>query len=825
MMNGPALSVNFDLRALRHHNFRLSETNDPMCSAPVVGPWQKRAMEKGAYPPFTSKRERFSCPRLSAVACPPDEDLRMCTDVYEAATIKSPSDVALCVKETYISFGRNAMKYENASMQLEASECAIDTYFFTFSQDYVYRFSFDWTLDINPPFFFWLNKDVCHSTPICRGSNHDARTFLLDKRGLPVREYPPGEEVLVPAAELLQLSQGDVGEHQRIWQGQEALFPKTPGSKSRFPSWVWHSGVTLHARARCFSDDYDILDVVGGAVGTTYDETVWHVGASKKVPVCFIDIDVANAQSTDLGVRTKEDGMTERYQRAYMRVIGKPGNSFFRAWDANAILLFVTSSLVLLSLPKMIVRFFTLHCLGQLSKIYKSVIEQEFDISHYCARAVIQLASQSASFAGLSGSGRSDGLSLRGLLDKVRNVVGSCDYLDKSEIEVLVSFAFRHALCTDIFGVKPSAASQQQSFVEKGKHGIRRFVGLWEQMRTPARDTWEGTNKAELDIGNFCYVTGNEHLSLESIACLFDRDRSPSIGERLFMPRGLWNQVHEQHHDVEQFTKSQAQEQPQVMLVQHMEEKHSKLDGHVEDFSSMMQRMTLFDSHIEGHSAELATLRQQMEGLQRELVRAGLIRSAAEVDLDAHFQLPSPRDQLQSGESLLELPRGIGSRGIDIGTKGSTTSDAGHSHEEVCKGPEQALLEAAMVAHEAAEVQLRMIHESISQSERDGSLDPVVAVLHTVVEKVTTSQAKLLQASMAQMAHVTKLESQLWSLSTRAKHVAIRDHRLVVEPPLPATTIGRRVTEQPQATGTSPRSIGLIKPSRELPETFPQSYP
>jgi len=43
---------------------------------------------------------------------------------------------------------------------------------------------------------------------------------------------------------------------------------------------------------------------------------------------------------------------------------------------------------------------------------------------------------------------------------------------------------------------------------------------------------------------DFCHVTGNEYLCLDSIVRLFDRDRRPSFGERSFMPRELWNQVH-----------------------------------------------------------------------------------------------------------------------------------------------------------------------------------------------------------------------------------------------------------------------------------------
>jgi len=223
-----------------------------------------------------------------------------------------------------------------------------------------------------------------------------------------------------------------------------------------------------------------------------------------------------------------------------IRVIGKLGNSFFRAREPNAVLVYITSALVLLQLPMKLVRFIALNCLGRLSRIYNSVVVQDFDVVYHCARAIVLLASQSVCFLELADKPGPDGddyggISRQRMLERVQAVVRHrAGVLDAGEVTALSDFAFKRMRTTS--KVMSHGLMDLKEFSAFGFHPFR--------CKASKRDSVDGQAEEILDIDHFCRATGSDALSLEDVVALFDRDRRFFPGERFFTPPELWRQVH-----------------------------------------------------------------------------------------------------------------------------------------------------------------------------------------------------------------------------------------------------------------------------------------
>jgi len=247
------------------------------------------------------------------------------------------------------------------------------------------------------------------------------------------------------------------------------------------------------------------------------------------------------SEAVDLGLELKEPENVKRFERTFVRVVGKQGTSFFRAYDFNAIMLYLTSALVLLALPKRFITFFALNCLGQLSKIYRKVVRQDFGVRYACARAVLQSVSQLASFNELADCRGPDGTYFAGISKKhlrrcLQDVVRNrSDELDEKEVAVLAEFAYSQVLL----------AQQRQDRQRKRENSF--FFDLGD---LGAFDIDESIAKREeaktniLDIDAFCQATASEIIGLDTLARLFDADRKIWLGERLFTPHDISRKVH-----------------------------------------------------------------------------------------------------------------------------------------------------------------------------------------------------------------------------------------------------------------------------------------
>jgi len=171
-----------------------------------------------------------------------------------------------------------------------------------------------------------------------------------------------------------------------------------------------------------------------------------------------------------------------------------------------------TSIVVLLQIPLKVVLFFTLTCLGELSKLYKRVIIQNFDIEHETASMAVTLMSNSVTFLELSdcivGTQKFPGISKARMGERMKAALQQRrDVLNDSELQAFVACCFE-SLVWDR-GDQLHLSNQKQDETEEGI----------------------------IDIDTFnLYSSMNHSVDLPTAVNLFDVDRKRRILESLFTP-------------------------------------------------------------------------------------------------------------------------------------------------------------------------------------------------------------------------------------------------------------------------------------------------
>jgi len=188
------------------------------------------------------------------------------------------------------------------------------------------------------------------------------------------------------------------------------------------------------------------------------------------------------------------------------------------------ILLNITSALVLLSLPQRFVLFFATTCLGQLSKIYKQVIYERFDLKTEVSGITTRLMTSSAAFVQLEDVDGTEnggaGISRKRMSERLREVLRNrSSTLDSYEVEQLVDYCFKAVTSTR------KTRTAFQLLVEE-------VTGLFKKGREP-----EVVVSPCIDIDAFSVAsTSNERISFATVVDWFDADRRLTWLEKLFTP-------------------------------------------------------------------------------------------------------------------------------------------------------------------------------------------------------------------------------------------------------------------------------------------------
>eukprot|EP00929_Paragymnodinium_shiwhaense_P094041 TRINITY_DN5441_c0_g2_i1.p1 TRINITY_DN5441_c0_g2~~TRINITY_DN5441_c0_g2_i1.p1 ORF type:complete len:568 (-),score=87.51 TRINITY_DN5441_c0_g2_i1:212-1807(-) len=166
----------------------------------------------------------------------------------------------------------------------------------------------------------------------------------------------------------------------------------------------------------------------------------------------------------------------------------------FQEFNYNQLTNFIVSQMVILSLPKTIVTFVALLAVGVLSAVYQAAANQKLVIKKRIAGFCTRLMGHTETYKKITGS------------EKVDFVMNA------EQIQSMLKAVF-HA--------------QMQS----GELDEKEVAGLTATVMEELDQDGKGQVTAE-NFLNAC--TGNEDITVSAVAALFDKDRSPGIGERIF---------------------------------------------------------------------------------------------------------------------------------------------------------------------------------------------------------------------------------------------------------------------------------------------------
>jgi len=295
----------------------------------------------------------------------------------------------------------------------------------------------------------------------------------------------------------------------------------------QFPRMLYATGGVIKSKVECFNTDKDVADF---AEQFELEQT-WPVQAEWRDPLCFLRFEVVAKTLMEYNVEYLPGGRHFALSHQMM-ILATQGNSFHRAWDLTSILLNLTSAIVMLSLPTVIIRFLALNCLGELSKIYRNVIVQQFDITEQCGAVAVRLMANSVPFVRLADAvveNGTSGISLRRLKERMMSALHmDGGMLDELEIDRMACFCFHQAL---------------QLSRQKKNPGFG--IDLEDCSVKCCRSVDELPDDSEvMDCNSFSTaMTRNETMQLDSIVQLFDANRKVPCVERLFTPGSLWAAV------------------------------------------------------------------------------------------------------------------------------------------------------------------------------------------------------------------------------------------------------------------------------------------
>jgi len=339
-----------------------------------------------------------------------------------------------------------------------------------------------------------------------QGHAKDSTTVVLDARHKPWRVLSPGTEIILELRAL------------------PAITENMPQSVAvDFDHLVDHSintGGMIDITVNCYTTVFDAEAHIAGRL----DDLVHECGNHR--PICLVQLRwVDSAQS---GTSATYQETTLQISRG-LRFESSQGGGFRRCPDLNALVTSITSALVLLALPQLIVRSFTLNFLGHISRCYRRGLEEIFSIRDECGFAAMRLLTHSVSFCALAekAEGSDPGISKAKMREKLGEMIKKRGHiLDDQELDHLVNFCFKAALQPPSQSTTVSS-ELAASILDEGTHSTCL------------------SDEEALDIDTFCVAcSSNERMNFDNVITLFDQDRKKSPMEFMFTPRALTRAIH-----------------------------------------------------------------------------------------------------------------------------------------------------------------------------------------------------------------------------------------------------------------------------------------
>jgi len=212
------------------------------------------------------------------------------------------------------------------------------------------------------------------------------------------------------------------------------------------------------------------------------------------------------------------------HHRTYSGIRFKVNKKCTHSWvDLSNVINTCVIAFTMLAMPRQVVTFFTLNCLGRLSNIYRGVVHERFRISNEIGGMSVRLMMAGASFLGLADV-KGKGISK----DRLASSLGTCirasglkDELDDKEIANFVDFCWKAIRHPNSFSKTLKLGAAISNMVQR-----RKKEGGSTQVK-----------REVLDMDGFSDACSSaERISTDDLFRLFDTTRPIRPFEWLFTP-------------------------------------------------------------------------------------------------------------------------------------------------------------------------------------------------------------------------------------------------------------------------------------------------
>jgi len=354
-------------------------------------------------------------------------------------------------------------------------------------------------------------------------SSLEQMTVILDSESKPWKAIPPGQAISLHFADLPVVTAG------------------LPQDLVQAP----------HRLLKAAAEQGGLIEIVTNCYGNTRDAAY---STTRSYTAFSVYDDFAELVGTYSGsiclISAKWMGERHRlvsYQGGSMKLSqgmkfrSRDGGGFWRVTDLEVSLMSITSAIILLFLPRRIMRAFALTSLGHLSNIYRNALEENFDVRRECADIAVRLMSHSLAFSRLTDKAAPNIIRKEQMFKQLKYILQNHEHeIDNEELHRMVSFCFSTAALNKSF---TGAFDEIRSTFKRLRKNLARAGGM--KWRLASEKAAPSTSDS-MSIDSFMVAaTSNEKINFDSIKRLFDKDRYVFCLEKWFTPSELKRAIHE----------------------------------------------------------------------------------------------------------------------------------------------------------------------------------------------------------------------------------------------------------------------------------------
>jgi len=332
-----------------------------------------------------------------------------------------------------------------------------------------------------------------------RGDQSHAHVVFVDAHGRPTHVFRQPSHVTLELSDILKMA-------------------TVPASSENFDKTMLYWGAWLESTITCYNDMGDLefgLEKVRSL----------DIHASTASPVCAIQVkQVGRAVSHE--THTKNSTI---HVLSIVSIKFTTSQSFMRLPSLWATIINLSSCVVVLQLPKSILRVLCSRMLGHLSLVYRQNLERSVDIAQYCAGWAMRVALIAANLYPMTpntdehlGYGA---VPVRQLHRMLRLALGHHAALDEDDVHNILKYAF------DEIGPQSRPKTYRKALT---------VVSKKEKFKGPYAPVQPLSSSAQLKIGHITELCiSNDIVSFDAVAGLLDRRRPLGVLEKMFMPGKL----------------------------------------------------------------------------------------------------------------------------------------------------------------------------------------------------------------------------------------------------------------------------------------------